>query len=86
MLSKRTVVDKREITESGVIQVRLRKEVVEDDNVLAFEYHRFCVSPGEDLSVILAAVNAHLLSTGSLAVDAAGTASIQRIVDAEHKK
>jgi hypothetical protein len=81
---KRTVVNQREVTQSGVIQIRLRKEVVEDGNVIAFEYHRTCIEPGVDPDAHLALVNVHLNALGFPAVDEEGIDSIRRLVKAEH--
>lgn len=49
MLEKITVVDKIEVLESGVIQVREAVRVLEDGKVLSQSYHRYCVAPGDNL-------------------------------------
>ena len=84
MISKRTIVDKREIVQGGIIQVRFRKEIVEDGKVLAFEYHRTSLEPGTSLANQMAAVNDHLEKMGHAPVDDDGVASIRRIMDVEH--
>ena len=50
MLSKLTIIDKIEILESGVVQVRTANRIVEDGAVLSQSYHRHCISPVDDYS------------------------------------
>ena len=50
MLSKISVVDKIEILESGVVQVRTANRVLEDGAILAQSYHRHFISPTDDYS------------------------------------
>ena len=78
MLTKRTVLDQIEITQSGHIQARFRKEVVEDDKVLAFEYHRAVIECGGDCDGQIAAVNAHLKALGCDTVSNADIAAIKK--------
>ena len=49
-LTKETVVDKIEVLESGIIQVRTATRVLEDDEVLSSSFHRHTLAPGADLS------------------------------------
>ena len=49
-LTKETVVDKIEVLESGIIQVRTATRVLEDDEVLSSSFHRHTLEPGADLS------------------------------------
>lgn len=46
-LTEETVVDKIEILENGVIQVRLANRVIKDGAVIASASHRYCVVPGD---------------------------------------
>lgn len=82
MIEKRTVVDQREVTASGVVQIRLRKEIVQDGKVLSYEYHRTSLQPGDDLDAQMAAVNAHLAAMGYPAV--ADYENVRRMVASEH--
>lgn len=50
MLEKKTLVDKVEVLENGVVQVRTTTYFVEDSIELAKTYHRHCVAPGQDFS------------------------------------
>jgi len=49
-LVKEVVVDRIEVMESGIIQVRQATRVLEDGNLLSTSYQRHCLSPGDDLS------------------------------------
>lgn len=49
-LTKQAIIDKIEITENGIVQVRERTDVLEDGNVLSSSFHRWTLSPGQDLS------------------------------------
>lgn len=82
MIEKRTIVDQHEITTNGIIQIRFRKELVEDGKVLSFEYHRTSLQPGEDLGELMSNVNAHLKAMGCAQVN--DYASVTRIAKVEH--
>ena len=84
MITKRVVIDQREITASGIIQVRFRKEIVEDGVVLSFEYHRTSLRPGDDLDKQMEWVNNHLQQMGFPAAE--GVESIRRIMQLEHTR
>ena len=81
-IEKRTVVDQREVTANGIIQIRFRKELVEDGRVLSFEYHRTSLRPGDDLDALMVHVNADLERMGGQTV--ADLEPVRRIVSAEH--
>ncbi|MFQ5880562.1 MAG: hypothetical protein ACE5IZ_10370 [Dehalococcoidia bacterium] len=81
-IERRTIVDQVEATRSGIIQLRFRKEVVEDGNVLAFEYHRTSLEPGVALATQMALVNTHLQQMGYPQVEASDVARAQTFVDA----
>jgi hypothetical protein len=49
-LTKEVVIDKIEVLESGVIQVRQATRVLEDGEVLSSSYHRHVLNPGDDLT------------------------------------
>lgn len=84
MIEKRTIVDQREITANSIIQIRFRKEIVEDGKVLSFQYHRTTLQPGDDLDAQMAVVNAHLERMDCKPVE--DYESVKRIVVAEHTK
>jgi hypothetical protein len=49
-LEKQVVVDKIEVVEVGVVQVRTATRIVEDGNVISSSFHRHVVVPGQDYS------------------------------------
>jgi hypothetical protein len=49
-LTKETVIDKIEIVESGVVQVRQATRIMEDGQQLSQSYHRWSIAPGVDYS------------------------------------
>ena len=49
-LEKQVVVDKIEVVEVGVVQVRTATRIVEDGKVISQSYHRHTVAPGQDYS------------------------------------
>lgn len=49
-LVKDVVIDRIEILENNVIQIRQVKRVTEDGEVLAEKYHRYVLSPNDDIS------------------------------------
>lgn len=50
MITKQVAVDKIEVTENDVIQVRTVTRLIEEGEILSQTYHRHCLSPGDDLS------------------------------------
>ena len=57
-LEKQIVVDKIEILESGVVQVRTATRIIEDGIILSSSLHRHIIVPGADTSVENAKVQA----------------------------
>jgi hypothetical protein len=49
-LSKEVVIDKIEIVENGVVQIRQATKIIEDGNELSKSYHRWTIAPGQDYS------------------------------------
>ncbi len=49
-LEKQVTVDRVEVLEIGVVQVRTATRIVEDGNVISTSYHRHTVAPGQDYS------------------------------------
>lgn len=84
MIEKRTVIDQIEATRSGILFLKLQKQIVEDGRVLGSEPHRTPIEPGVSLDAQMRAVNAHLLQMGYAAVEPAEVERARRLVDAEH--
>ena len=49
-LSKEVVIDKIEVVENGIIQVRQVTRIMEDGQQLSSSYHRWTLTPGQDVS------------------------------------
>ena len=49
-LTKEVAIDKIEVLENGTIQVRQITRVIEDGTELSASYHRWSLSPGDDLT------------------------------------
>jgi hypothetical protein len=49
-LTKEQVIDKIEIIENGVVQIRQATKILEDGNELSKSYHRWSIAPGQDYS------------------------------------
>lgn len=62
---KQTIIDQIEITKDGHIQVRMKKQIVDGDDVFDIGYHRTSIECGGDCDAQMAAVNAHLESMGN---------------------
>lgn len=50
MLTKVEVVDRCEVVENGIVQVRVATRIMEDGNILSQSFHRHCIVPGDDYS------------------------------------
>ena len=49
-LTKEISIDKIEIVENGIIQVRQVTKIMEDGNELSKSFHRWTIAPGQDYS------------------------------------
>jgi hypothetical protein len=49
-LEKEIKIDRVEVVENGIVQVRKATIITEDGNQISRTYHRWCVTPGEDYS------------------------------------
>ena len=70
-LEKQTVVDRIEVVEVGVVQVRTATRIVEDGKVISSSFHRHVVVPGQDYSNEDARVQAICQATHTAEVIAA---------------
>lgn len=50
MLEKVILVDRIEVVESGVVQVRAKTSIIEDGKQISSTFHRHVVAPGDDYS------------------------------------
>jgi hypothetical protein len=57
-LEKIEVVDRIEVFESGVVQVRTATKIIEDGNQISATFHRHVIAPGNDYAAEDARVKA----------------------------
>jgi hypothetical protein len=75
-LEKQTVVDKIEVVENGIVQVRTATRIIEDGVQLSQSYQRHVVVPSDDYSTQDARVQAICAATHTAEVIAAYQAAI----------
>lgn len=75
-LEKIAVVDRIEVLESGVVQVRTKTAIMEDGKQISGNFHRHVVAPGDDYSGEDARVQAICAATHTAAVISAYKASV----------
>lgn len=78
MLEKVIVVDRIEVVESGVVQVRTKTAIKEDGVEISSKFHRHIVAPGDDYSAEDARVQAVCAATHTAEVVAAYKASVAK--------
>jgi len=71
MLKKIQIVDRIEVLESGVVQVRTKTAIMEDGKQISGTFHRHVVAPGDDYSAEDARVQAICQATHTTEVVAA---------------
>jgi hypothetical protein len=76
MLEKIEIVDRIEVVESGVVQVRTKTTIMEDGKQISGTFHRHVVAPGADYSGEDARVHAICKATHTAAVVSAYQAVI----------
>lgn len=50
MLEKVQIIDRIEVVESGVVQVRTKTSIMEDGKQISGTFHRHAIAPGDDYS------------------------------------
>jgi hypothetical protein len=68
MLEKIEIVDRIEVVESGVVQVRTATRIMEDGKQISATFHRHVVAPGDNYSSEDARVQAICAATHTAAV------------------
>jgi len=71
MLEKLVIVDRIEVVESGIVQVRTCTKIMEDGTQISGTFHRHTVAPGDDYSTEDARVQAICAATHTAEVVAA---------------
>lgn len=67
-LEKVEIIDRIEVVESGVVQVRTKTAIMEDGKQISGTFHRHVVAPGDDYSAENARVKAICKATHTAAV------------------
>jgi hypothetical protein len=67
-LEKVQIVDRIEVAENGVVQVRTKTAIMEDGNQISATFHRHAIAPGADCSAEDARVKAICAATHTAAV------------------
>lgn len=49
-LEKQEVIDKIDVLENGILQVRKATRIIEDDKVISMAYDRWTLTPGQDVT------------------------------------
>ena len=75
-LEKISIVDRIEVVESGVVQVRTKTAIMEDGKQISGNFHRHVVAPGDDYSAEDAKVQAICTAIHTAEVIAAYKAAI----------
>ena len=75
-LSKEVVIDKIEVVENGIIQVRQATRIIENGAQLSQSYHRWSLTPGQDVTDQPANVQAIATAAWTPAVIAAYEAAV----------
>lgn len=83
---RKTIIDQIECTQSGVIQVRFGKQVLDGGEVISHLYHRTVINPGTDVDDQISAVNIDLANQKPAypPVELADVERLKRIVATEH--
>lgn len=76
-LDKKISIDKIEVIENGIIQVRQVTRILEDNVELSVSFHRWTLSPGQDVSDQESRVQAIAKSTWTDEVIAAYQAQLE---------
>lgn len=83
-VTKRTILDSICCARNGVMHIRLRREQVDGATVVAFDYHRTSLNPGDDPAALAAVIDAALVAMGDAALPAREWGQVSNIVTAAH--
>lgn len=79
---RKSIINQREITENGTIQIRIAKQVIDAGEVISSLWHRCALEPGQSVTDLISAVDADLTRQGYGAV--VDWSSVQSLVTSEH--
>lgn len=80
-LTQNTGIDRIEIV-GGTVQVRLAKQVLNGDSVIASGFHRLSLAPGTDMAAQLVTVNADLTALGAATISDSDWATVTTVCSA----
>lgn len=83
-ITQQTVISQIEILRDGTVQLRLSKQVLNDDLIISEGYHRTTFPPGADFDEQMKVVNDHLVAMGNAPVEPLELARVLRVVKMEH--
>lgn len=72
MITKKTAIKQIELTEHDTVQVQIALRIVEGEDILSQQYHRFSISPTDDFDTVINGVNQDITSRGYDAIDQDG--------------
>jgi hypothetical protein len=49
-LNKQTIIDRIEVVENGIVQIRQATIITDDGNQVSRTFHRWCIAPSQDYS------------------------------------
>jgi hypothetical protein len=78
-ITKNTQLNKIEVTEDNILQVRFAKQIVEGDSVLNYEWHRCGIASVDAIDLTIGAVNTDLANMGYPEVNPVDIAKIKAI-------
>ena len=82
---KKTVIDQIEITSTGMIQIRMRKLIIEDDGTsYDIGFHRATIEPGTDIDKQISDINSNLRIMKMGDVDASKIPLLKEIIKLVH--
>ena len=79
---RKAIINQREITENGTIQIRIAKQVVDAGEVISSLWHRCSLEPGQNVEDMISAVDADLTKQGYGPVQ--DWSAVRATVAAEH--
>lgn len=80
MIQRKTTVSQIEVTEAGVVQVRLNKLLVDEGTEIMRQYHRFVLHPATDFDEIVNAVQVNLVQMGEEPMTAEDVERVRKFV------
>ncbi len=68
MIKRKTVIDKIEIVSDGSLQIRIAKQIIENESVIHTQWHRVRIEPGSNVDEQMELINSNLKMLGENSV------------------